>query len=183
MWVNCDHSNPAWKVDLSLNDVKGHPVTFKLDSGADVSAMSDSNYKELRPRPSLKTVKANLNSPGGPLNCRGQFIAKATVKGTVYYFCVTVVVNDVENLLSRWVASRMNLMTKLDAITDGVECLKTEPVKIILKEDGHPSAVTVARRVPIPMLLKGLLKKSQSRSLGVHLWCQSRRNQVQYESA
>ena len=53
----------------------------------------------------------------------------------------------------------MNLLTKLDAITDGVGCLKTEPVNIILKEDGHPSAVTVARRVPIPMLPRGLLKK------------------------
>ena len=109
--INCDDSSPAWKVDLDLNDVKGHPVTFKLDSGADVSVMSDSNYKQLRPRPSLKTVKANLNSPGGPLNCRGQFIAKATVKGTVYHFRVIVVENDVENLLSRGVASRMNLMT------------------------------------------------------------------------
>ena len=68
--VNCDDSSPAWKVDLGLNDVRGHPVTFKLDPGADVSVMSDSNYKELRPRPSLKTVEANLNSPGGPLNCR-----------------------------------------------------------------------------------------------------------------
>ena len=76
-------------------------MTFKLDSGADVSAMSDSNYKGLRPRRSLKTVKANLNNPGGPLNCRGQFIAKATVKGTVYHFRVTVVADDVENLLNR----------------------------------------------------------------------------------
>ena len=57
-------SSPAWKVDLDLNDVNGHPVTFKLDSGADVSVMSDSNYKQLRPRPSLKTVKANLNIDG-----------------------------------------------------------------------------------------------------------------------
>ena len=165
--INCDDSSPAWKVDLDLNDGKGHPVTFKLDSGADVSVMSDSNYKQLRPRPSLKTVKANLNSPGGPLNCRGQFIAKATVKGTVYHFRVIVVENDVENLLSRGVASRMNLMTKLDAITDGVGCLKTEPVKIILKEDAQPSAVTVARRVPIPMLPKVKDELERLKSAGV----------------
>ena len=46
----------------------------------------------------------------------------------------------------------VNLVTKLDAITGGVGCLKKEPVKIILKEDAQPSAVTVASRVPIPML-------------------------------
>ena len=99
--INCDDSSPAWKVDLDLNDVKGHPVTFKLDSGADVAVISDSNYKEPRLRPSLKTVKANLNSPGGPLNSRGQFIAKATVKGSVCHFRVIVVVIDVKNNLSR----------------------------------------------------------------------------------
>ena len=160
--IKCDDSSPAWKVDLDLNDVNGHPVTFKLDSEADVSVMSDSNYKELRPRPSLKTVK-----PGGPLNCRGQFIAKATMKGTVYHFRVIVVDNDVENLLSRGVASRMNLMTKLDAITDGVRCLKTEPVNIILKKDAQPSAVTVARRVPIPMLPKVKNELERLKSAGV----------------
>ena len=26
--INCDDSSPAWKVDLDLNDVKGHPVTL-----------------------------------------------------------------------------------------------------------------------------------------------------------
>ena len=66
--INCDDNSPAWEVDLDLNYVKCNPETFKLDSGADVSVMSDSNYKQLRPRPSLKTVKANLNSPCGPLN-------------------------------------------------------------------------------------------------------------------
>ena len=48
----------------------------------------------------------------------------------------------------------MNLMTKFDAITDGVGRLKTELVKIILKEDAQPSAVNVAHRVPIHMLPK-----------------------------
>ena len=57
--------------------------------------------KKMRPRSSFKTVQANLNIPGSPLNCRGQFIAKATMKGTVYHFRVIVVENDVENLLSR----------------------------------------------------------------------------------
>ena len=150
-------------------------MTFKLDSGADVSVMSDSNYKELKPKQSPKTVKANLNSPGSPLNCHRQFIVKATVKGNVYHFRVSVVVNDVENLLSRGVVSHMNLLTKLDAVTYGVGCLKTDPVRVILKEDGQPSAVTVARRVSIPMLpkvkdgLQGLLNKSQSQPLGVHV--------------
>ena len=68
--VNCGDNSSVWKVDLDLNDVKGHLVTFKLDSGADVSVMSDSNYKELRPRPNLsQNSQTNLNSPGGPLNC------------------------------------------------------------------------------------------------------------------
>lgn len=149
--VSCDDSSPAWKVDL---DLKGRPVTFKIDTGADVTVMSHASYVMLRPRPPLKAISANLNSPGGPLDCRGQFIASTEVKGTTYHFRVIVVANDVENLLSRGVASRMSLVRKLDAITDGVGCLKTEPVRIILKEDAQPSALTVARRVPIPILPK-----------------------------
>ena len=66
-----------------------------------MSVRSVSNYKQLKPGPSLKTVKSNSNGPCGPLHSRGQFIAKATVKGTVCHFRVIVLVNDVENLLSR----------------------------------------------------------------------------------
>ena len=44
---------------------------------------------------------------------------------------------------------------------------ETEPVKIILKKDAQPSAVTVASRVPIPMLPKVKDELERRKSAGV----------------
>ena len=129
-------------------------MNFKIDSGADVSVMSYSKYLTLKPRPSLSEVTTSLSSPGGPLDCKGRFVARTEVKGTNYSFRVLVVGNEVECLLGRGVASRMGLISKVDAVEEGVGCLNTDPVKIVLKEDAQPFAVVVARRVPIPILPK-----------------------------
>ena len=123
--VSCDDSAPPWKVNLHLNASRV-PTTFKLDSGADVSVMSLQNYKRLKPKPALKPANAILTSPGGPLECHGQ--------------------------LSRGAASRMGLISKLNMVMEGIGCLKTDPVKIALKENAEPFAVNVAHRVPIPIL-------------------------------
>ena len=148
--VNCDDSDPAWRVTLRIGS--SQPVDFKIDSGADVSVMSYSRYLSMKPRPVLSDVKANLSSPGGPLNCKGRFIARTQVKGTRYNFRVLVVGNEVETLLGRGVASRMGLIAKIDALEDGVGCLDTDPVKIVLKEDAHPFSVITVRRVSVPLL-------------------------------
>ena len=165
--VNCDDTSPAWKVDLDLNDVKGQAIYFKLDSGADVSVMSKRSHNQPRPRPTLRKVNANISSPGGPLTCIGQFIAHATIRGTAYSFRVIVVQNDVENLLSRGAASKMRLISKLDTVTEGIGCIKTEPVKLRLKEEAQPYAVTVARRVPIPLLPKVREELDRLKATGV----------------
>ena len=151
--VSCDDSAPPWKVDLHLNASRV-PTTFKLDSGADVSVMSLQNYKRLKPKPALKPANAILTSPGGPLECHGQFIARSPVDGTMYHFRVVVVAHDVDNLLSRGAASRMGLISKLNMVMEDIGCLKTDPVKIALKDGAEPFAVNVARRVPIPILAR-----------------------------
>ena len=61
--------------------------------------MSYNRYLTLKPRPELKKVKTNLSSPGGPLACSGQFIAKTELDGETFLFRILVVKEDVENLL------------------------------------------------------------------------------------
>ena len=51
--VECPDSDPGWFVEL---DVNGNPVKWKLDSGADVSVMSQETFKKLRERPELKPI-------------------------------------------------------------------------------------------------------------------------------
>ena len=67
--IDCDDADPPWRISLKI----GKSVeSFKIDTGADVSIMSFSRYLKLVPKPQLKEVKTNLNSPGGPLSCKGQ---------------------------------------------------------------------------------------------------------------
>ena len=147
--VHCDDDDPPWHVTLDLGSSS---ETFKIDTGADVSIMSYTNYLKVRPRPPLKDVKAKLSSPGGPLTCRGQFIASTVFKGQNYHFRVLVVDGTVENLLGRGVASRMNLIVKVHTVVEDIGCLNTDPVRIVLKENAQPFALNVARRIPFPIV-------------------------------
>ena len=127
--------------------------------------MALENFIRLRPRPTLKPVYANLNSPSGPLSCCGQFIAKSKVKGIVFHFLI--VKNVVDNLRSGGVASRMGLITTLDVVSEGVGCLRTDPLKIVLKYDADIS-LTVAHRVPIPPLPPCSIMHSYTRHMKRH---------------
>ena len=60
--VECPDNDPAWFVEL---DVNGNPVKWKLDSGADVSVMSQETFKKMRARPELKPISMELSSLGG----------------------------------------------------------------------------------------------------------------------
>lgn len=80
------------------------PVSFKIDSGADTSVMSETTYETLKNKPKLSVVRNSLQSPGGVVGTRGQFLAKirAQVDGQLRNCCfrVTVVKSNGENLLS-----------------------------------------------------------------------------------
>lgn len=147
--VRCEDSDPAWKIDLDVGNENW--VNFKIDSGADVSIMSSSEYNSLRPKPKLLEVKTNLMSPGGKVQAKGQFIAHTKLKDTRYDFRVIVVESDIESLLSRGAASKMGLIKRLDAVAESIGSMKTEPVKIELKSGAEPYAVTTPRRVPFPL--------------------------------
>lgn len=148
---------PLWRTTLTLADT---PVSFKIDSGADTSVMSEATYEALRNKPKLSEVKNTLQSPGGVVATRGQFLAKikAHVNGQLRNCCfrVAVVKTNGENLLSRTVATKLGLIRRIDDIStfSGVGTLKGEPVKITLKDGAQPYSIATPRRVPIPLLPK-----------------------------
>ena len=84
--VECPDSDPAWFIEL---DVNGNPVKWKLNSGADLSVMSQETFKKMRERPQLKPISIKLSGLGGAVKPLGQFIAKT--EGTKYSFRVIVV--------------------------------------------------------------------------------------------
>ena len=69
------HQDDKWKVQLK---VSGKPVVFKIDTGADITAISKSTFDNLPNQPKLHTSKIALFSPGGKLQRAGQFTTTVT---------------------------------------------------------------------------------------------------------
>ena len=147
---------PPWRIDLRINDLD---VNFKIDTGADVSVITESQWKKMRPRPKIHTTQAKLESPGGKVETLGQFVAKTSWRGKQTNLRMFVLKNKTDCLLSRSAALTLGLVKRLDEMKDAafgdvgkpVDC---QPVKIELKEDAEPYSISVPRRVPIPLLPK-----------------------------
>lgn len=60
-----------WYEDLQIN---GTTVTFRIDTGADVTVIPEETYSSLQQRPLLVMTKSTFTSPGGKLVCKGKFI-------------------------------------------------------------------------------------------------------------
>lgn len=151
--VDVKEQREAWTVNL---DFYGKKVNFKVDTGADVTVLRECDYKEFVNPPNLKPSKSCLRSPGGRVDTVGEFIAETTRKKVTYRFRVVVVPNTAgTNLLGRAVSEKMGLVKRLEDIDSRVfgstGLLKTQPVKLILKEGSKPYSVSTARRVPFPI--------------------------------
>ena len=150
-----------WAVELRVGST---PVDFKIDTGADVSVICDETYHSLIPKRPLEPADLPLDSPGGELQCIGQFQSTVTYKGKTHPLRAYVIHGrTVNNLLSRPLSVKMNLVRRVnETVCDRGHpqaygehgTLTTEPVRILLKDNAQPYAVYTARRVPLPMLQK-----------------------------
>lgn len=150
-----------WTVQLQVDST---PVEFKIDTGADVTIISEETFHTITPERRLETPDIPLDSPGGELLCLDRFDATIKHKGRDYPFTAYVVRGHrVNNLLSRILAVRMNLVRRVDEVQSNAShlqaygehgTLKTEPVKIELRDDAVPYAVHTVHRVPFAMLQK-----------------------------
>ena len=156
--LSCSDSyEPAWRKKIRT---QAGAIEFKLDSGADVTVVSEAILNRLSPKATLWAAHTKLMSPGGPLFCRGQFVAETEVKKQKFRFRVLVIVGThTDNLLSRGVAVKMGLIRRVDEVSaqdsdlfGDSGCLDCDSVKIRLNSGAVPYSIPVARRVPIPLL-------------------------------
>ena len=147
-------SDSSWVTQVK---VMGTVTEFKIDTGADVTLMSESDYHKLERAPQLMSSATILSTPAGVLKHSGYFMNKFTVRGCTYSHRVFVVQGLKRNLLSGNVADKMGLVKRLHEIkqkSPDYGKIKCPPVKIKLKEDAVPYSVNVPRRVPIHLMSK-----------------------------
>ena len=112
--VDCEDSmEPPWRINM---DICGRSISFKLDSGADVTVMSEHTYTTLQHPPPLRRVRIKLGTLRGEIVAKGLFIARAVVNDRTFNFWVIVVSGKRDNLLSRAATSTMRLIARLDSI-------------------------------------------------------------------
>ena len=153
--VECPDSDPAWFVELKVN---GNTVKWNLNSGADVSVMSQETFKKMKKRPELKLISIELSSLGGAVKP-----VKTEFKSTKYIFRVIVLPMRIDCLMSRSVACRMGFMKKIENVEafQGLGCLKTEPVKVFLRDDAQPYSL-VEENLPITDHRKEELRRGRN---------------------
>ncbi|KAI2646083.1 Retrovirus-related Pol polyprotein from transposon opus [Labeo rohita] len=154
--ITVKDSNDSWTVTLRIQDTD---VQFKIDTGADISVISEQTYEALNMKPDLTSANTVLDCPGGKLRSAGRFETSTHYRGNKYCFTVFVITGQsVSNLLSREASAALGLVQRIDNVAHSpsasVGLLKTIPVRIKLKADAVPYAVTTARRVSVPLLPK-----------------------------
>ena len=159
-----------WYIHL---DVNGEPINFKIDSGADVTVISEYIYCRMPNRPHLEPSKVVRNSPGGQLSNLGQFVARTLYKGEKFHYLVQIVKGTTTSLLGWGPYVRLRLIVRILTVEahsipePGIGTLKGDPVKIVLKENAQPYIVSTARRVLIPLMPKVKAKLERMKREGV----------------
>ncbi|CAM4728520.1 unnamed protein product [Leuciscus chuanchicus] len=170
-----DSGEEPWLADIN---VSGHKVTFKLDSGADVSAISEQTFVSFKLKDkTLDKAEKTLYGPGGA----ALTVLGSTTETIVYGDRSTtekiyVVRNLRVALLSRTASVRLKLIARVDTINEetvnkaypklceGLGRVQN-PYTIKLKPDAKPFSLKVPRRVPLPLM--GNVKEELDRMEGL----------------
>ena len=108
-----------WFTDLLINGVTVH---FRIDTGADITVVTEHKYQSLPQRPLLCKTKAAFSSPGGELVCKGKFLTNCARNGQKYTFWIYVMSGPfISNLLGGDTATKMGLVMGLVHRVSGVE--------------------------------------------------------------
>ena len=79
--VECNENSDAWFVQLNVG---GWNAKFQVDTGADLTIMSSKTFKQLPEKPQIIPTTVKLLSPGGEIECKGEFRAHTVHRNTDY---------------------------------------------------------------------------------------------------
>ena len=154
-----DRNNP-WSIMVSIND---KPVDFEIDTGAEVTVISSKAHHEIG-GPTLCAASKTLRGPSNSeLPVKGQFTAMLKYKNKVIEQDLYVVESLHKHLLGHPAIEALNIVTRVLTIEGsgpveqypqlfvGLGKLEGE-YSIRLEEGAKPYALSVPRRVAIPLM-------------------------------
>ena len=165
--TNETSNESAWFTNIRVGE---HMVKFKMDTGAEVTAISHQTYEALPKQPPLNTSDKTLCGPAKkPLQVAGQCQLLLNHKGKSSLQQVFVVVGLRTNLLGLPAIQALNLIKRLDNTTADQHPLTSASIKarfsqlftglgnlgeeytIQLKQDAKPFSLYTPRRIPLPL--------------------------------
>ena len=174
--VAAGQSTTSWTTTVALN---GHETAFKLDTGAEVTVISDSTLNSfgVQDRELQSSYKRLCGPDNRPLEVVGELSGTLEYKGRSCVHPVYVVRELQQNLLGLPAIQSLHLLAQVDAVGMSIPNeypgvftgLGTFPksYQIQLKPDAQPFASFTPRNVPIPLRNKVQEELSRMESLGV----------------
>ena len=173
----------AWFADIQLGDQE--TLTFKVDTGAEVTAISDNCYQSLSHPPALNAPDKVLYGPSRhPLQVRGQYKWHLSYKGKTCEQQVFIVRGLKNNLLGLPAITALNVARRLDEMVN-TNPLEADSIRkrfpslftglgnlgddyeIKLKPDAVPHALYTPCRIPIPLRAKVSEELNRMEAMGV----------------
>lgn len=160
-------------------EVKGHTIPFKLDTGAEVTAITEQTYHSLG-QPKLNSPSRVLYRPARQALCVLGELEERLSKGDCSTVGAIYVIKGLKsNLLSLQMLTALQLVRRVDTIHWEQDVKKQfskvfqglgvigDEYKIKLKEDATPYALQVPRNVPIPLRPKVKEELDRMEKIGV----------------
>ena len=166
-----------WTAVMQLN---GHTTEFKIDTGADVTVIPTLVYKKSRDGPLVSSNRILRGPSQHTLSVVGKFVGNLK-SGNISAKQEIYVVNDLQRpLLGRPAIESLRVaiqvseilphkevvVSKFPHIFKGLGCM-TGAYHIRLRDDATPYALTVPRRVAIPLMPKVKSELERMEKIGV----------------
>ena len=160
--VATDNYDERWTIILQLNN---KPVKFCIDTGADVSLISEQVWKKIG-KPPLKPSDRNLKCPDThSLSVRGMLTAQIKSQSNQVQEPIYIVRGLTRSLLGKPAIEHLNLISRIDAVNEqelnpftqfpklftGLGELQGD-YNIQLEPGAKPFAISTPRRVAVPLL-------------------------------
>ena len=152
-----EKQNSPWQISALVDDKQ---VSFKLDTGAQVTAISEETYRALQPGPLKKPSEVLYGPTGQALNVIGQFTARIVVGSKMSKQIVFVVPGLRRNLMGLPAITSLHLACLLGEATTGAD-IKQQFPKVFTGlgnlgedyciKDAVPYSLYTPRNVAIPL--------------------------------